>query len=72
MKIESLNFGGIFCGFVIVILIYMNDDKELVEQIEGGEGGENGQIIQEMLDNVNVEVGYCKYWVLYKSFVYLF
>lgn len=50
----------------------MNDDKELVEQIEGGEGGENGQIIQEMLDNVNVEVGYCKYWVLYKSFVYLF
>lgn len=64
MKIESLNLGGIFCGFVIVTLIHMNDDKEPVEQTEGGEGGENGQITQETLDNANVEVGHCKHWAL--------
>lgn len=70
MKIESLNLGGIFCGFVIVTLIHMNDDKEPVEQTEGGEGGENGQITQETLDNANVEVGHCKHWALYKSLAY--
>lgn len=60
----------IFCGFVIVTLIHMNDDKEPVEQTEGGEGGENGQITQETLDNANVEVGHCKHWALYKSHAY--